>query len=91
MRSIHAALGNYTCTIEDLIVSENRAAARMLFKGVHRGRFFDVEPTGREVAWAGGAFFTTERSQILELWVLGDVDALKQQLNARSDSRFSSN
>ncbi len=59
MRSIHTALGNYTCIIDDLITTENRAAARMTFKGVHRGRFFDVEPTGREVRWAGGALFTT--------------------------------
>jgi predicted ester cyclase len=82
MRSVHAALGNFTCTIDDLITTEDRAAARMTFKGVHRARFFDVEPTGREVRWAGGAFFTVAGTQIAELWVLGDVDSLKQQLNA---------
>ncbi len=88
MRSIHAALGNYTCVIDDLITAENRAAARMTFKGVHCGRLFDVEPTGREVRWAGGAFFTTANGQISELWVLGDIDSLKQQLNANGTSTF---
>lgn len=39
MRSIHAALANYTCTIVDLVTAENRAAARMTFKGIHRARF----------------------------------------------------
>src|SRR5215468_12391150 len=33
MRSIHAALADYTCTIEDLIATKTRAAARMTFKG----------------------------------------------------------
>lgn len=90
MRSIHATLANYTCVIDDLIVTEKRAAARMTFKGLHRGRFFDVEPTGREITWAGGAFFATDGAQIVELWVLGDVDSVKQQLNAPRQADFSS-
>jgi predicted ester cyclase len=61
----------------------------MTFKGLHRGRFFDVEPTGREIKWAGGAFFTTDGRQIVELWVLGDVDSVKQQLNAPRQAGFS--
>jgi predicted ester cyclase len=90
MRSIHAALADYTCVIDDLIVADKRAAARMTFKGLHRGRFFDVEPTGREIRWAGGAFFTTDEIQIVDLWVLGDVDSVKQQLNASRLAGFSS-
>jgi len=82
---VHAALAGYTCEIEDLIESGPRVAARMRFGGVHRGTFFGVPATGKRVSWAGAAFFTTERDstergQITELWVLGDVDAIKQQL-----------
>jgi predicted ester cyclase len=88
MRSVHAALGNYTCSIDDLIATEDRAAARMTFSGVHRGLFFGAQPTGREVCWAGGAFFTIAGRQIAELWVLGDVDNLKQQLNADGAAAF---
>ena len=90
MRSIHAALADYRCIIEDLIVTESRAAARMTFKGMHRGRFFEAQPTGREIRWTGAAFFTTDGKQIVELWVLGDVDSVKKQLNARSGVDFSS-
>jgi predicted ester cyclase len=82
MRSIHAALADYTCIIEDLIATEHRAAARLRFRGVHRGLFFGIAPTFREITWVGGAFFTTDRSRITELWVLGDVDAVKRQLGA---------
>jgi predicted ester cyclase len=90
MRSIHAALGGYTCVIDDLVATEDRAAARMTFRGVHRGRFFGVEPSGREIAWAGAAFFKTEGGKIVELWVLGDVDGVKRQLGAPAGARFSS-
>ncbi len=88
MRSIHAALANYTCAIDDLIAAGNRAAARLTFSGRHRGRFFEVEATGREISWNGGAFFTMDDNQIVELWVVGDVDRVKQQLNAPKQATF---
>ncbi len=80
VRRVRAALANYTCVIEDLIVAEDRAAARMVFSGEHRGRFLGFEPTGKRVAWAGAAFFTTNGRQIVDLWVLSDLDGLKRQL-----------
>jgi steroid delta-isomerase-like uncharacterized protein len=80
LRSVHAALENFTCSIEELIEGEHRAVARMLFRGIHRGQFFGVAPTGREVAWSGAAFFKIKDGLIAELWVLGDVDAVKRQL-----------
>ena len=54
------------------------AAARLSFSGIHRAKFFGVEPTGREIRWAGAAFFTMAGGQITELWVLGDIDAVRQ-------------
>ncbi len=80
MRSIHTALANYTCVIEDLVITEDRVAARMTFKGLHQASFFGVEATGREVAWVGTAFFRMRDDRISELWVLGDIDSVKQQL-----------
>ena len=82
MRDIHRALGDYVCIIEDLVVADNRAAARILFKGIHQNEFFGVAASGREIAWAGAAFFTTDRGRIIELWVLGDVDSVKAQLSS---------
>lgn len=88
MRAVHAALGNYTCTIEDLIATDERAAARMRFDGVHRSTFFGVPATGRPITWAGAAFFTLRDSQIGRLWVLGDIDGIKQQLGAARTASF---
>lgn len=88
MHSIHAALADYTCIIDDLIVTGDRAAARMTFLGRHQGRFFDIDPTGKEIRWAGGAFFKISDGQIVELWVLGDVDSVKQQLGAAMNTDF---
>ena len=80
-RSIHSALSDYRCTIEDLVENGRRAVARMRFEGRHRGVFLGVQPTERDICWAGAAFFTTDGQRIAELWVLGDVDAVKRQLS----------
>lgn len=86
MRSVHGALARYECVIDDLIVTERRAAARMTFKGVHQARFFGVDATGAEIRWAGAAFFTFSAGRIADLWVLGDVDGVKQQLGGAASS-----
>jgi steroid delta-isomerase-like uncharacterized protein len=79
-RAVHAALEGFVCIIEDVIETERRAAAKMRFCGRHRARFFGVEPTGRDITWSGAAFFTIEDGRIGELWVLGDIDAVRRQL-----------
>ena len=80
LRSVHAALEHFTCTIEELIATDDRAAARMSFHGRHRGKMFGVEPTGRDIRWSGAAFFKTDGETIAELWVLGDIEAVRRQL-----------
>jgi predicted ester cyclase len=88
MRATHRALGSYTCIIDDLVATADRAAARMTFRGIHRANFFGVAATGREIAWPGGAFFTTDARQIVALWVVGDIDRVKRQLGAAAESNF---
>lgn len=86
--AVHAALGDYTCHIKDLIETPQRVAARMLFRGIHQAEFFGVPATHRTIEWAGAAFFTIREGQLAELWVLGDVDAIKAQLGEASRPDF---
>lgn len=88
MRAIRRAMPQYTCNIQQIISEENRAVARMEFVGTHGGVFYGVEPTGKTISWSGAAFFETDGQQITELWVLGDIDAVKQQLGVPSGSDF---
>jgi len=89
MRAVHAALADYVCIIEDLVTTDDRACARMRFEGRHQGEFFGVPATGRPITWAGAAFFTVEDGQIAALWVLGDIDSVKQQLGSEGGASFS--
>jgi predicted ester cyclase len=80
MRSVHAALEGFTCQIEEIIAADDRVAARMSFHGRHRARLFGVAPTGRDIRWSGAAFFKTRGDRITSLWVLGDVEGVRRQL-----------
>ena len=90
MRSVHAALADYRCEIEELLTTKHEAAAKMRFVGRHQAPFFGVEATGKEIEWAGAAFFKTDGERITELWVLGDIDAVKRQLGAAAEQGFES-
>jgi len=86
--AVHAALGDYTCLIKDLIETPERVAARMVFRGIHQAEFFGVPATRQTIEWSGAAFFTIRDGQIAELWVLGDIDAVKTQLGSPSRPDF---
>jgi len=42
-------------------------------------------PTGRPVEWAGAALFTLQGGKIADLWVLGDVAGLQEQLKRNAE------
>jgi predicted ester cyclase len=78
--AVHAALGDYRCDIQDLVVGDAKAFARMRFSGIHRGTFLGYEPTMQCVEWVGAALFTVADGLIVDLWVLGDLHGLHQLL-----------
>jgi predicted ester cyclase len=80
MRKILSVFANYHCRIDDLIAAGDRAAAQMIFAGVHRGSLWGEAPTGKPISWAGAAFFTTGGGQIRRIWVLGDTESLKRAM-----------
>ena len=79
---VHSALDNYRCIIEELVEEEDKVFARMSFGGVHRNLFLGYEPTGKDVRWSGCALFTFRGEKISDLWVLGDLKGLEQQLES---------
>jgi predicted ester cyclase len=81
---VTTALADYRCEIQTLIVEQEQAAARMRFSGLHVGPFLGYHPSGRRVEWQGAAFFTARDGVLDTIWVLGDLDALRGQLDANT-------
>jgi len=79
---VHAGLGNYRCEILELVSEPSKAFAKMQFSGIHKDKFIGFNATNRNVTWEGAALFHFRDEKISELWVLGDLKALENQLSA---------
>lgn len=77
---IHTALANYSCTIQELVIESNKAFAKMRFSGFHQAEFMGFPSTNKQVSWNAAALFTFSGNKISNLWVLGDVASLDNQL-----------
>jgi steroid delta-isomerase-like uncharacterized protein len=81
VRYVRGALDDYRCDIEESVCEGERVFAKMSFVGIHSHEFLGYPATGKTVSWAGAALFTLESDRIKNLWVLGDLHALINQLS----------
>jgi predicted ester cyclase len=77
---LHGALGDYRCIVEELVSEGDKVFAKLSFTGIHQGDFLGYAPTQQRVSWSGCALFSFEGDRIAELWVLGDLKSLEEQL-----------
>ena len=82
--SVHQALGNYECIIDDMVAEGDKVFAKMTFRGVHQGEFLGQAPTGKLITWVGTALFTFVGTKISDVWVLGDLHSLLADLEANA-------
>ena len=80
MGIIRAAFPDFTNHVEEIISEDDRAFARLTYRGTHHGIVFGMPPTSRRVEYVGVAVFRFRGDKIAEVWVLGDVHGLLQQL-----------
>lgn len=86
MSAVRAAFPDFHNTIEELIAEEDQVAARLTYRGTHKGALFGIAPTGRQITYAGVAIFRVRGGKIVEGWVLGDRLALIEQLRDEASS-----
>ena len=67
-------------TIEEIGVSDDTVAARIGFRGTHRGEFQGLPPTGREVAFTSVEINRMEDGRVAEHWFEFDQGKLFEQL-----------
>ncbi len=73
---VNNALGDYHCSVLDLVVDPPRVSARIRNSGLHKGELYGWLPSGKMVHWASTALFTFEGWQIDDLCVMGDLPGL---------------
>ncbi len=77
---VRAAFPDFHNELNDLVVEGGRAAARLTYTGTHLGEVLGVAATGRRIRYDGLAWFVIDGDRIVDGHVLGDVDALRDQL-----------
>ena len=84
MRKVQSAFPDFHNTIIEITAEDDRVVARTFYHGTHRGEIFGLAPSGKEISYAGAAFFRIRQGQVIEGWVLGDLLSLLRQLGAQS-------
>ena len=67
-------------TIQDIAAEGNTVAARVAFRGTHRGEFQGLPPTGKEVAFSSIEIDRVVDGKVEEHWVEINLLGLVQQL-----------
>jgi predicted ester cyclase len=81
--AIRAGSEDFHNEIVALVGDGPHAAARLRYTGTHPGTLLGVAASGRRFAYDGAAFFIADEGRLRSAWVLGDLEALRRQLNAR--------
>lgn len=82
MSVIRTAFPDFHNRIDELVAEDDKVVARLTYTGTHQGTLFDTAATGRDIAYAGAAFFRFEDGLIRNVWVLGDQLSLLRQIGA---------
>ena len=69
-------------TVEDIIVTADKVAARWTAQGTQKGPLRGIAPTGKNVSWLGIAFYYFSGGKIKEVWGLNDALGMMQQIGA---------
>jgi len=61
-------------TIEDMVAEGDKVAVRWTWRGIHKGEFIGIAPTGKQVAITGITILRISGGKIVEEW--GEMDSL---------------
>lgn len=80
--AFEAAFPRYELIAEELIAEGDKVAMRSTFRGVHRGEFNGIAPTGRDASCAVMLIYQVVDDRIVAHYMLADSLTLLQQIGA---------
>ena len=79
-KGFRAAVPDLTAEIDDIVITGDRAAVHLHFKGHFTGKFGDVTGTGQVVDFQAFDLYRVAKGRIAENWHLEDNATLMRQL-----------
>ena len=77
-----AAFPKYDLIADDIVAENDKVAVRATFQGTHKGDFFGIAPTGKEVTVSLMLIYRIANGKIVEHWMNADQLSLMKQLEA---------
>ncbi|MFB3765623.1 MAG: ester cyclase [Methanotrichaceae archaeon] len=74
------AFEHLNVTVEDMVAEGDKVAARFTARGIHKGGFMNLPPTGKPITMTGIEIFRIENGKIAELWGEANLLGLMAQL-----------
>ncbi|MFC4786327.1 ester cyclase [Nocardioides sp. MAHUQ-72] len=84
---VRVAFPDFHNEVTDLVVDVDQAVARLTYTGTHCGPVLGRPATGRRISYEGIAWFRVDAGRISSVFVLGDVDRLRDQLQPVPDAK----
>ena len=81
MDTILTGVPNLFHSVLTIIEEGDNIAVKALYVGKHTGKLFDYEASNNKIAYNGASFFKFRDGKIVDIWVLGDLKNLIQQLS----------
>ncbi|HTW80439.1 MAG TPA: ester cyclase [Terracidiphilus sp.] len=82
IRAAEAAFPEYELKPIQLVAESDLVAARCTFRGVHKGEFAGIPPTGKTVSTDFMIFYRIKDGRITEHWMQMDTNELLSQLRS---------
>ena len=79
-REILNAFPDHHAVIHDQIAEGDKVALRYESRATHKGKIWDIEPTGKEITWTGIVIYRIQSGKISNVWVNWDMIGIVKQL-----------
>jgi predicted ester cyclase len=78
-----ASFAHMNCTAEDIIAEGDKVAIRWSWRGIHKGEYMGIAPTGKQVTMTGISILRIVGGKIVEEWGESDNLGFMEQLGAK--------
>lgn len=83
IQSLHKAFPDFSLTIEDLVVNDDKVWGRMTGRGTHKNQFGPLFPTGKRFEITVIDIARFKDGKLIEHWGVPDKLALMEQLGMK--------
>ena len=83
VNTIRTAFSEWTETIQDMIVEDDKVVTRYVSTGAHTGPFIGIAPTGAHIRLDEISIYRLQNDRVAEQWCLTD-ETLTRQLRGRN-------